>query len=140
MARVPREEEYDASPLKEGEVECPECGRRFTSNQALGAHRAAMHGYRRANKPVPDATPAVASAQDAPPDDQGTGLPGRWVLAEDGDDLDELNGITQAQNGYEDKLFEFLPALARELQRRRLESGPDDGLTAVFLTLYLDAT
>jgi len=44
------------------------------------------------------------------------------------------------QMNYQEAVKEFLPHLARELERRKLDVGPDDTLTAVFLTLFLDAS
>jgi len=110
-------------------VQCPECGRTFTTPQSLGAHRARSHGYRRANGDA------------ARPDDQGPVVV-EGTPFEPADTPREPDAMARAlvQMNYQEAVKEFLPHLARELERRKLDVGPDDTLTAVFLTLFLDAS
>ena len=109
-------------------VQCPECGRTFTTPQSLGAHRARSHGYRRANGDA------------ARPDDQGpVVVEGTPFEPADTPREPDAMARTLVQMNYQEAVKEFLPHLARELERRKLDVGPDDTLTAVFLTLFLDA-
>lgn len=99
---------------KPGEFRCPECGDVFSRAQALGAHRAQRHGYRREQ----------ADNQSKP----ANGAPAQEELL---DSLREQIGL------FDSRLGEFLPVLAKEAQERFLKG--DTSLVGPFLSLYLAA-
>lgn len=113
---------------------CPDCGKSFDKPQGLGAHRSKAHGYqgkRKQAKPANEPEPVFK---------------GKWAKSGNGPverrfevEATMAAAINETLSlGYQDAVNQFLPHLARKLERCRLDDKPVDHLHTAFLTLYLD--
>jgi hypothetical protein len=114
--------EEEGSSLSEEEADsgfgfkCPDCGRAFSTNQGLGAHRARSHGYRRNGE------------DEEAPDAQGMLLDEETIVAL----------LQTVEESYSVALQQFLPELAREIRRRQSDSGALSELNTALVILFLD--
>ena len=119
-------------------LECDLCGRKFSTAQGLSMHKTRTHSSKKWARGNGPAEPLPLVENGVRPVDQGPTVvlqAETELFTEEPADADAFLDAIEEMT-YQRAVVQFLPHLAREVQRR----GEGNNLTPAFLTLFLDVS